>query len=128
HEGFGVPLLEAMRASVPVVALSAGAVPDTAGTAALLLDRVEPVLVAAAVHRLLGDDGLRSRLVEAGHRRVERHTLAGSGARAVEAIAAVAGPPPRGGSSGAGSTRAGRKSAVTRERSGAAGGSGGTAR
>jgi L-malate glycosyltransferase len=128
HEGFGVPLLEAMRASVPVVALSAGAVPDTAGTAALLLDRVEPVLVAAAVERLLGDEGLRSRLVEAGHRQVDRHTLAGSGARAVEAIAAVAGPPPRGGSSGAGSARAPKRSSVPRQRSGAAGRSGGAAR
>ncbi len=94
HEGFGVPLLEAMRASVPVVALSAGAVPDTVGSAALLMDRVEPSLVAAAVARLLGDAELRSRLVAEGRRRVGGHTLAGSGGRAVEAIATVAGPPP----------------------------------
>jgi glycosyltransferase involved in cell wall biosynthesis len=102
HEGFGVPLLEAMRASVPVVALSAGAVPDTVGSAALLLDRVEPSLVAAAVHRLLGDAELRSHLVAEGRQRAGGHTLAGSGVRAVEAIVTVAGPPPVKGSSAQG--------------------------
>lgn len=91
HEGFGVPLLEAMRASVPVVALAAGAVPGTVGTAAVLLERAEPVTVAAAVHRVLDDGRLRERLVAAGHRQVDLHTLAGSGRRAVDALAAVAG-------------------------------------
>jgi L-malate glycosyltransferase len=129
HEGFGVPLLEAMRASVPVVALSAGAVPATVGSAALLLDRDEPVPVAAAVSRLLGDADLRSRLVEEGHRQVALHTLAGSGRRAVEAIAAVAGPPPQGGTAGAGSRpRATREPAVAQEHSGTPGGSRSTAR
>ncbi|MGH9093172.1 MAG: glycosyltransferase family 4 protein, partial [Acidimicrobiales bacterium] len=70
HEGFGVPLLEAMRASVPVVALAAGAVPDTVGTAAVLLDRARPVAVAAAVHRVLADGRLRERLAAAGRRQV----------------------------------------------------------
>lgn len=94
HEGFGVPLLEAMRASVPVLARAAGAVPDTVGTAALLVDRPGPTAVAAAAHRLVTDGALRARLVAAGLRQVARHTLAGSGRRAVDAIAEVAGPPP----------------------------------
>lgn len=94
HEGFGVPLLEAMRASVPVVALRAGAVPVTLGEAGLLLERTEPVLVAASVHRVLADGDLRARLAEVGHRQVAAHTLAGSGQRAIDAIATVAGPPP----------------------------------
>lgn len=108
HEGFGVPLLEAMRASVPVVALSAGAVPDTVGTAALLLDRAEPVPVAAAVHRVRTDAALRARLAEAGHRQVALHTLAGSGQRAVDALATVAGPPPRAAAAAAGAGGASR--------------------
>jgi L-malate glycosyltransferase len=94
HEGFGVPLLEALRVSVPVVALRAGAVPATLGAAGILLERTEPVLVAAAVHRVLDDPDLRTRLAEAGRSRVAAHTLAGSGRLAVDAIATVAGPPP----------------------------------
>jgi glycosyltransferase involved in cell wall biosynthesis len=94
HEGFGIPLLEALRSAVPVVALAAGAVPDTLGDAGILLERVEPSLVAAAVHRVLEDESLRAGLAAAGERRVAAHSLAGSARRAVEAIATVAGPPP----------------------------------
>ncbi len=94
HEGFGVPLLEAMAAGVPVVALRTGAVPGTVGDAGLVLDRTEPGYVAAAAHRVVADAALRGRLTTAGRRRVAEHSLARAGARAVEAIAQVAGPPP----------------------------------
>jgi glycosyltransferase involved in cell wall biosynthesis len=93
HEGFGVPLLEAMRAGMPVVALARGAVADTVGPAGLLLDGDEPSLAAAAVARVLRDGELRGRLVDAGHRRVATFT-AGRAERFVEAVARVAGPPP----------------------------------
>ncbi len=96
HEGFGVPLLEALRVGVPVVALSAGAVADTLGGAGVLLDNAEPSTVAAAVERVLDDPRLRAALAAAGERRVAAHTLAGSGRRAAEAVATVAGPPPAG--------------------------------
>jgi glycosyltransferase involved in cell wall biosynthesis len=94
HEGFGVPLLEAMRASVPVVARAAGAVEATLGGAGLLLERADPSYVAAAVQRVLTDQALRARLVQAGHDQVASHSLAAAGGRAVEALATVAGPPP----------------------------------
>lgn len=95
HEGFGVPLLEAMRAEVPVVALDAGAVRATVSGAGLLLERGEPSYVAAAVHRVVGDRRLASTLVAAGHRRVAAHSLEDAGKKTVAAIASVAGPPPR---------------------------------
>jgi len=94
HEGFGVPLLESMRASVPVVARAAGAVEATLGGAGLLLEQAEPSYVAAAVHRVLDDEVLHERLVRAGHEQIAAHSLAAAGGRAVEAIASVAGPPP----------------------------------
>ena len=71
HEGFGVTLLEAMHAGVPVVALAAGAVAETAGDGALLLDDKDPLLVATAVNRVLTDDSLRAELIAAGRERVK---------------------------------------------------------
>ena len=60
-----------------------------------MLERTEPAYVAAAVQRVLCDDELRATLVAAGHDRVDALSLASAGALAVEAIATVAGPPPK---------------------------------
>jgi glycosyltransferase involved in cell wall biosynthesis len=64
HEGFGVPLLEAMAARVPVVAFGSSAVPETMGGAGVLLRTQDPSTVAATVHAVQSDPELRDRLVE----------------------------------------------------------------
>ncbi len=69
HEGFGVPLLEAMSHDVPVVAYAAGAIPDIVADAGVLLDDRAPRRVADEIAALLADDGRRGALVEAGHAR-----------------------------------------------------------
>ena len=69
HEGFCVPLIEAMAAGVPVVAFGAAAVPETVGDAALLLDSKAPGAVAAAVERVFLDERLRIALGKAGNQR-----------------------------------------------------------
>jgi glycosyltransferase involved in cell wall biosynthesis len=70
HEGFCIPLLEAMHHRLPVVAYGSSAVPETLGDAGLCLDRKDPATVAAAVHRVVTDVALRAALVEAGERRL----------------------------------------------------------
>ncbi len=75
HEGFCVPLLEAMHHEVPVVAYRAAAVPETLGGAGLVLDDKSPATVAAAVHRVLADAPLRTSLVAAGTARVADFSL-----------------------------------------------------
>jgi len=63
HEGFGVPVLEAMAAGVPVVAFGAAAIPEVMGGAGILLRDKSPKQVAATVQALRDDSDLRDRLV-----------------------------------------------------------------
>ena len=94
HEGFGVPLVEAMVAGVPVVTRGAGAVADTVADAALVLAAADPAYVAAALHRVCTDDRLRAgadRRGPAPGGRAVRATRAA--AHIVDAIAAVVGRP-----------------------------------
>jgi L-malate glycosyltransferase len=93
HEGFGVPLVEAMTAGVPIVARDAGAVGQTVGDAALLLQAGDPSYVAAALHRVCTDDVLRRTLVDEGHRRAAELQGDGVGRQFVDAIAEVVGRP-----------------------------------
>jgi glycosyltransferase involved in cell wall biosynthesis len=89
HEGFGVPLVEAMVAGVPVVTRGAGAVPDTVAGAALVLEAADPSYVAAALHRACTDDRLRAELTGAGRERAA--VLSGDAAAGsiVDTLAAV---------------------------------------
>jgi glycosyltransferase involved in cell wall biosynthesis len=65
HEGFGLPCLEAMASGVPVVAARRGALPETCGDAALLVEP-EPDELATALVAATTEDELRARLREAG--------------------------------------------------------------
>jgi glycosyltransferase involved in cell wall biosynthesis len=57
EEGFGIPVLEAMTLGVPVVAADRGALPELLGDAGLLVDPDKPDHLAAAIARMLSDDG-----------------------------------------------------------------------
>jgi glycosyltransferase involved in cell wall biosynthesis len=72
HEGFGVPVLEAMASGVPVVAFGAAAIPETMGGAGVLLRTKDPAVVAATVHSVQTDPELRARLVERQFTRIEQ--------------------------------------------------------
>ncbi|MBN2207389.1 MAG: glycosyltransferase family 4 protein [Candidatus Aminicenantes bacterium] len=69
-EGFGLPLLEAMASGCPVAASTAAAIPEVAGGAALLFPPDEVEAMAAALLRLIEDDGLRRTLADRGRDRV----------------------------------------------------------
>ena len=55
HEGFCVPVVEAMHHGVPVVALASAAVPETVGDGGVLVESADPGVLASAVHRVLED-------------------------------------------------------------------------
>jgi glycosyltransferase involved in cell wall biosynthesis len=72
HEGFGVPLVEAMLMDVPVLAYAAAAIPDTLGGAGLQFSEKRVAEVAELAQALARDDDLRARVL-AGQRRRLRH-------------------------------------------------------
>lgn len=63
HEGFCVPIFEAIHRDLPVVAYSAAAVPYSTGRGVLLTHDKDPAMLAEAVHQVLTDDPLRARLL-----------------------------------------------------------------
>jgi glycosyltransferase involved in cell wall biosynthesis len=66
YEGFGLPVLEAMRRGVPVACSDRSTLPEIAGDAALLFDPEDPAAIADGLRRLLSDSALRERLRAAG--------------------------------------------------------------
>jgi glycosyltransferase involved in cell wall biosynthesis len=68
-ETFGKPILEAMRCGTPVVASTAGAIPEIADGAALLFQPSDSNELAARLSEIIRDSALRSRLQEAGFKR-----------------------------------------------------------
>ena len=86
HEGFGVPVLEAMQNDVPVIAFDSSAVGETVGSGGLVIKRKDAATVAAAVHRVLSDDALVKELTNAGRARLADFTLQKSEARWREVI------------------------------------------
>lgn len=73
YEGFGLPPLEAMAVGTPVVATTAGALPEVLGDAALLITPDDRDALGAALVDVLADDTLRAELAHQGLLRVSRY-------------------------------------------------------
>jgi glycosyltransferase involved in cell wall biosynthesis len=70
HEGFCVPLVEALSSGVPVVARDAAAMPETLGGAGLVVDGEDLPLVAEALHEVASSRSTRTVLYDAADRRL----------------------------------------------------------
>ena len=76
YEGFGLPVLEAMRRGVPVACSDRSSLPEVAGDAALLFDPEDPAAITAAIERVLADPAEAARLRDAGRAQAARFTWA----------------------------------------------------
>lgn len=89
-EGFGFPLLEAMAADLPVVASTAGSIPEVAGGAAVLVDAHDVDALAGALERVIADDALRAQLKSAGRTRLAQYSWATTAERMSALYASLA--------------------------------------
>ncbi len=73
HEGFGLPLVEAMAAKVPIVSYDSAAIPETVGKAGILIEDRDSELMAESINLLAGDEAVNVALGIEGRSRYERH-------------------------------------------------------
>ena len=76
YEGFGLPLLEAMAAGLPIVTSTVSAMPEVVGPAALLVNPADDDAIAGALSRLDQDEGLREKLIADGRRKLSQYDWA----------------------------------------------------
>lgn len=72
HEGFGVPILEAMRMGLPVISFHSSAVPETMGGAGIVVTEKNYALIGALCNEVLENKELYNKLVERQKLRIER--------------------------------------------------------
>ena len=72
HEGFCVPIVEAMHFRKPIVAYASTAIPETLGKGGLLLDSKDPELAAGAINRVLEDSNLKKYLLSRQEEELKR--------------------------------------------------------
>lgn len=71
HEGFCIPVVEALYFNIPIIAVNATAVPDTLGGSGLLLESRDSAQVADAINKIVTDERFRKELLEGEKNRLD---------------------------------------------------------
>ncbi len=72
HEGFCVPLVEAMYFKIPIIAYDSSAISDTLGKGGILLDEKTPEVVSGVINRLLADSTLKGYILSKQEEQLHR--------------------------------------------------------
>lgn len=91
HEGFGIPLLEAMQMRLPILCGNHATLREVAGEACLAIDVRKPLEIARALEQMAGDASKRADLVALGEQRLEAFDLDRECRTLLEAMAEVSG-------------------------------------
>ena len=76
YEGFGIPIVEALSAGVPVVACTGSCLEEAGGTGAIYINPDDTDAMTDAALKLLEDGYLRDKMVESGRRHIKSFTNA----------------------------------------------------
>ena len=90
HEGFCVPLVEAMFFDIPIIAYDSCAVPETLGGSGVLIKDKDPVFVSMLMDRLVRDKELREKIIEGQRERLKDFSYENVRARFEEGVRAFA--------------------------------------
>lgn len=71
-EGFGIPLVEAMKSGVPIITGNKTSLPEVAGEAALYCDPFDPTDIASKMNQLASDEKLQANLIQKGMERSQQ--------------------------------------------------------
>lgn len=91
YEGFGFPVLEAQACGTPLLASATSSLPEVVGDGGLLVDPLSVTAIAAGLQRLLEENALRHRLVEAGFRNLARFSWPAAAAQVAEILRRLSG-------------------------------------
>ena len=72
YEGFGLPILEAQSAGVPVVTSNISSMPEVAGESAVFVDPKNTEEIAEATYKLISNESYKNDIIEKGHENVKR--------------------------------------------------------
>ncbi len=86
YEGFGFPVLEAMRCETPVLCSQTSSLPELAGEAAILVDPASEQSIAQGIGALVGDAARRATLIEAGRGQAQRFTWGRAARQALDVL------------------------------------------
>ncbi|MBN2304313.1 MAG: glycosyltransferase family 4 protein [Anaerolineae bacterium] len=86
HEGFGFPVLEAMRCGTPVITSTTSSLPEVAGDAALLINARDIDAIAGAIDQVVNDVALRADLMVRGYQHTGKFTWDHTAEQILQAI------------------------------------------
>lgn len=87
YEGFGIPILEAQSASVPVVAGKNSSISEVAQSSAYLVSAENSLDIAGAIWRIINDKNMRVGIIEKGHKNTKRFSWKDCAAKIKNVIA-----------------------------------------